>query len=70
MKTIYLVFDKETKHVVGAYSSPEILQFEVLANSVENKYNLHNLFVKKEEDVPDEVYDRLINQYQRKSVWN
>jgi len=70
MKTIYLVFDKQTQHVVGAYPSPEILQFEVLANSCKNVYNIHNIYVKKEDNVSDEVYNRLIETYQRKEVWN
>lgn len=70
MKTIYLVFDKLTQHVVGAYPSTEILQFEVLANSCLNVYNIHNVYVKKEDNVSDEIYERLIDTYKRKEAWN
>lgn len=70
MKTLFLVLDRKTNFLVGAYPSVEITDFEVAAAVCANKYDARNIYIKKEENVEDEVFDRLVEQYRRKDIWN
>ncbi len=70
MNTIYLVFEKPKNHIVGAYATLEETEFEILVNTSKGKYDANNIYLKKEENIPNHTYWRLISEYKRNDLWS
>ena len=71
MKTLYMVFDKKTNFILGAYPTTEIAQFEMFVKISNFEYDLNKIYFKLVKDIPDETYSHLVSLYERKTkIWN
>ena len=71
MKKIFMVFDNKTNHIIGAYSSIEEMAQQILCNVNKMLYGYKDIYT-KDEEVPDEAYNRIIETFgsKIKTIWN
>lgn len=70
-KSLYLIIDKKTQYIIGAYPTSNETEFELVYLIGSYQYNKKDLSVRIMNDVADDTYHRLIHQYKRKiNVWN